>query len=101
MGTTIGTVKWFDNVKGYGFIVADRGGPDIFVHYTSIDGDGYRNLVEGDSVSFDLVDNGKGPQAKQVRRRASAAAVRSESSSHRESPPPQVAWLAEVAHRAE
>lgn len=61
-----GTVKWFNRIKGYGFILPDDGGQEIFVHYSAIDGEGYRNLYEGDRVEFDLVDMGKGPQARNV-----------------------------------
>lgn len=61
-----GTVKWFDSKKGYGFIL-DEAGKDIFVHYSSIAGDGFRSLKDGDQVEFDLVESGKGPQAQNVR----------------------------------
>ena len=66
-----GIVKWFSRLKGYGFIQPDMGDAEVFVHYSSIDGDGYRNLYEGDRVEFDLIDLGKGPQAKHVRPRRS------------------------------
>lgn len=62
-----GIVKWFSRLKGYGFIKPDDGSREVFVHYSSIDGDGYRNLYEGDRVDFDMVDLGKGPQAKRVK----------------------------------
>ncbi len=62
-----GTVKWFSPLKGYGFILPDEGGAEVFVHYSAIVGEGYRNLAEGDRVTFELVDRGKGPQAQQVR----------------------------------
>ncbi len=61
-----GVVKWFSRLKGYGFINPDDGGDEVFVHYSAIDGDGYRNLYEGDKVEFELIDNGKGPQAQRV-----------------------------------
>ncbi len=61
-----GIVKWFSRMKGYGFILPDQGEKEVFVHYSAIDGDGYRNLLEGDRVEFDLVDRGKGPQAQRV-----------------------------------
>lgn len=61
-----GTVKWFNRIKGYGFILPDDNGQEVFVHYSAIDGEGYRNLYEGDCVEFDLVDMGKGPQARNV-----------------------------------
>ena len=63
-----GTVKWFSRLKGYGFITPDDGGDDVFVHYSAIEGDGYRNVDQDDRVSFNLVDKGKGPQAQDVRR---------------------------------
>lgn len=61
-----GTVKWFDAAKGYGFITAEDG-KDIFVHFSSIQTDGYKTLNEGDKVSFEVVDGGaRGPQATDV-----------------------------------
>jgi CspA family cold shock protein len=60
-----GTVKWFNNTKGYGFIGRDDG-PDVFVHYSAIVGDGYRTLQEGDPVEFEIVQGPKGPQAAKV-----------------------------------
>jgi len=60
-----GKVKWFNPRKGYGFIVTEDG-RDIFVHYASISGDGYRTLVEGDAVSFDVVEGEKGLRAENV-----------------------------------
>lgn len=62
-----GIVKWFNRIKGYGFIEPEEGGKDVFVHYSAIDGEGYRNLYEGDRVEYDEVDAGKGPQAQVVR----------------------------------
>ena len=67
-----GIVKWFSRLKGYGFIKPDDGSQEVFVHYSSIEGEGYRNLYEGDKVDFDMVDQGKGPQAKNVISRHSA-----------------------------
>src|SRR5258708_3650566 len=64
-----GTVRWFNNVKGYGFIGRDDG-PDIFVHYTGIVGEGYKTLNEGDTVEFEIVQGPKGPQAANVTRLA-------------------------------
>jgi CspA family cold shock protein len=61
----IGTVKWFNGGKGYGFIERE-GGPDVFVHYTAIQGDGFRNLEEGQKVEFDVEQGAKGPQATNV-----------------------------------
>lgn len=64
-----GIVKWFNRLKGFGFIEPEEGGADVFVHYSAIEGDGYRNLYEGDPVQYDEIDMGKGPQAKKVNRR--------------------------------
>ena len=61
-----GIVKWFSRLKGYGFINPDEGENEVFVHYSAIEGEGYRNVFEGDKVEFDLVDMGKGPQAQNV-----------------------------------
>lgn len=66
-----GVVKWFSRLKGYGFINPDDGEVEIFVHYSAIQGEGYRNLYEGDRVEYDLVDRGKGPQAQNVSSRRS------------------------------
>lgn len=71
MDKATGTVKWFSRLKGYGFINSDDGGQEIFVHFSAIQGEGYRNLYEGDRVDFKLVDNGKGPQAQGVDARRS------------------------------
>ena len=61
-----GTVRWFSRVKGYGFIQPDGSEKDIFVHYSAILGEGYRNLNEGQRVEFIIEDSAKGPQASQV-----------------------------------
>jgi CspA family cold shock protein len=61
----IGKVKWFNNIKGYGFI-GRSDGPDVFVHYTAIVGEGYRTLNEGETVEFVIVPGAKGPQAAGV-----------------------------------
>ena len=60
-----GTVKWFNNAKGYGFIGRDDG-PDVFVHYSAISAEGYKSLQEGDPVEFEIVQGQKGPQAANV-----------------------------------
>ncbi len=60
-----GTVKWFNESKGYGFISREDGS-DVFVHYSSIDGGGFKTLLEGDSVSFEIEDGSKGPKAINV-----------------------------------
>ncbi|GBD94420.1 cold shock protein CspB [bacterium BMS3Abin05] len=62
---THGKVKWFNENKGYGFIEQDDG-PDVFVHYTTIDGEGYRSLAEGEEVEFEAVQGEKGLQATKV-----------------------------------
>jgi CspA family cold shock protein len=61
----IGTVKWFNGSKGYGFIERE-GGADVFVHFSAIQGDGYRNLEEGQRVEFTVEQGAKGPQASNV-----------------------------------
>ncbi len=63
-----GSVKWFDSKKGFGFIVGNEEGKDIFVHYTNIEGNGFRSLKDGEAVEFELVQSDKGPQAHKVRR---------------------------------
>lgn len=60
-----GTVKWFNTSKGYGFITRENG-PDVFVHYSAIQSEGFRNLAEGDRVEFTLSQGPKGPQASEV-----------------------------------
>lgn len=62
-----GTVKWFNPDKGFGFITQD-GGPDVFVHFSAIEGAGYRNLEENEKVEFDVTSGPKGPAASNVRR---------------------------------
>jgi cold shock protein len=62
-----GTVKWFNGEKGYGFITPEGGGKDVFVHYSAIEGGGYKSLEEGQRVSFELGQGRKGPQADRVR----------------------------------
>ena len=62
-----GTVKWFNGEKGYGFIAPADGSADVFVHFSAIQGTGYRSLDEGQSVEFDITQGQKGPQAENVR----------------------------------
>lgn len=62
-----GTVKWFSRVKGYGFLAPEDGGKEIFVHFSGIEGEGYRNLEEGQRVSYRVEETAKGPQAVEVR----------------------------------
>jgi CspA family cold shock protein len=61
-----GTVKWFSSEKGFGFITPDDGSADVFVHFSAIVGDGYRNLDEGQKVSYEVTQGQKGPQASNV-----------------------------------
>jgi cold shock protein len=62
-----GTVKWFNGEKGFGFIAQDGGGPDVFVHYSQIQGNGFRSLEEKQRVEFEIGQGQKGPQAQAVR----------------------------------
>ncbi|MBT1092854.1 cold-shock protein [Streptomyces sp. Tu102] len=62
-----GTVKWFNADKGYGYIGVDGGGPDVFVHYSAIQSDGYKSLDENQRVEFEVTQGSKGPQAESVR----------------------------------
>ena len=64
---TDGTVKWFNDAKGYGFITREDG-EDVFVHFSAIQGEGFKSLQEGDRVSFEVVQGKKGPQAANVKK---------------------------------
>ena len=63
-----GKVKWFDNKKGFGFIVSEQTGEDVFVHHTSIEGDGFKTLNEGEVVDYDVIQSMKGLKAQHVHR---------------------------------
>jgi CspA family cold shock protein len=65
MSTTQGTVKWFNEAKGYGFI-SQEGGPDVFAHFSAIQGDGFKTLKEGQKVEFTVTQGQKGPQAENI-----------------------------------
>jgi cold shock protein len=67
MDRLTGTVKWFNDAKGFGFI-GREGGPDVFVHFTAIESNGFKSLAEGDQVEFEIVQGQKGPQAANVRK---------------------------------
>jgi CspA family cold shock protein len=66
MSKTTGTVKWFNEEKGFGFITQEDGGADVFVHFRAITGDGFKTLAEGQRVSFEVEQGQKGPQAANV-----------------------------------
>ncbi len=62
-----GTVKWFNDTKGYGFITPDDGSPDVFAHYSDIQAEGFKTLTEGQKVEFEVVSSEKGPRASNIR----------------------------------
>ena len=66
MSESTGTVKWFSNQRGYGFITVDNGGKDVFVHHSAIKGDGFKSLNEGQKVKFEITKGEKGDQASNV-----------------------------------
>jgi len=65
---TVGTVKWFNDQKGFGFITPENGEKDCFVHHSAIQGSGFKSLAEGDRVEFDMIQEPKGPKAQNVAR---------------------------------
>ena len=67
MARITGTVKWFNDAKGFGFI-SREGGPDVFVHFSAIEASGFKSLAEGDKVEFEVVQGQKGPQAAEVKK---------------------------------
>ncbi|MDD7805268.1 MAG: cold-shock protein [Endozoicomonas sp. (ex Botrylloides leachii)] len=67
MSITTGTVKWFNDEKGFGFIAQENGGPDVFAHFRQIVGDGFKSLAEGQRVEFKVTQGQKGPQAEDIR----------------------------------
>jgi CspA family cold shock protein len=67
MTTQTGTVKWFDDGKGFGFITPEGGGKDLFAHFSEIQGTGFKSLAEGQRVEFEVTEGKKGPQASKIR----------------------------------
>ncbi|WP_018274313.1 cold shock domain-containing protein CspD [Teredinibacter turnerae] len=85
-----GTVKWFNNAKGFGFILPEGGGEDLFAHYSSVEMDGYRTLKAGQPVSFDIEQGDKGLHAKHIRvLKTPASADDSESQDNEKAPNPE------------
>lgn len=95
MSQHTGTVKWFNNVKGYGFIGRSDGGPDVFAHFSAIQSTGYKTLKEGEAVAFDIVQGEGGrPQADRIvpqRRSAPQSTDHPHSTGHSHIPSPQAA----------
>ena len=70
MARITGTVKWFNDAKGFGFITPADGSKDVFVHFSAISSEGFKSLAEGDKVEFEVVQGQKGPQASEVKKSA-------------------------------
>ena len=83
----MGTVKWFNDAKGFGFIEPEGGGPDVFAHFSAITMDGFKTLKQGARVSFDLVDGPKGQLAQNIRSESPASGIPMEPGESR--PPPR------------
>lgn len=82
----IGTVKWFNNAKGFGFVLPEEGGEDLFAHYSSIEMDGYKTLKAGQTVTFEIVQAAKGKHATNIRVTAPEAPLSPTSESRSETP---------------
>ena len=79
-GMALGKVKWFNNAKGYGFILPENGGEDLFAHYSSVEMDGYKTLRAGDDVEFEIEEGPKGSHAIQIRLAGESTGAHSEDS---------------------
>jgi CspA family cold shock protein len=95
-----GTVKWFAEDKGYGFITPDKGGEELFVHYTSIEGRGFRGLEEGERVSYEVGPGRKGLQAKTCVRRADSPESPSKKSGQRGDVFPTASVATKMRHQS-
>jgi cold shock protein len=84
---TTGTVKWFNNAKGYGFILSDEGGEDLFAHYSSIEMDGYKTLKAGQQVCFDITNGDKGLHAINITANEKATTTKADATEATESTP--------------
>ena len=91
-----GTVKWFNNSKGYGFIIPEQGGQDLFVHYSSIDMEGYKTLKAGQPVEYDVIDGPKGQHATNIKFTADNNISTSEADQDREESPAEAERFVET-----